>query len=302
MPTLRDGPASPLFVPVPFSGNATLDDLGACPCTDGMRNALQHAPRGACVGWGIPFDTSSVVALGDAPVEITLPPTLAPWLVFMHTSDQRPLERRGDYLAVPNRGQGQLAELAAEYVFLYADGVTERVPIRRRYELGAFQRRWGENCFQAVSQHKPHTISDDPSLPYYSWGVAQTRATTNDNTLWENWLWAWQNPRPDVPLVGIRFEPRAGVVVISALSAGDVDSFPLRWRTRRKAILRLPVGTAFDRSAWERLPSQVAVANTCSWAMPQVKRIYRVTWGMMLSSSSSARIPRWLPRAAASSR
>jgi hypothetical protein len=60
-----------------------------------------------------------------------------------------------------------------------------------------------------------------------------------------NWLWAWENPHPEKAIVAFRFEPAYGLVILSAISAGDVSSTPLRWQPRRKACLRLPAGVTF---------------------------------------------------------
>ena len=66
-----------------------------------------------------------------------------------------------------------------------------------------------------------------------------------DDGPWVSWLWAWENPQPEKMIAGFRFEPAAGAVVISAISAGDVVEFPLRWQPRRKARLVLPEGETF---------------------------------------------------------
>jgi hypothetical protein len=63
---------------------------------------------------------------------------------------------------------------------------------------------------------------------------------------WVNWIWAWENPDPEKPIVGFRLEPVSGPVLLSAISAGDVAANPLRWESRRKAILQLPEGAEFD--------------------------------------------------------
>jgi hypothetical protein len=73
-----------------------------------------------------------------------------------------------------------------------------------------------------------------------------------DGGPWVNWLWAWPNPHPERPIPGIRFEPRSGAVVVSAISAGNAASHPLRWQTRRKAVLTLPQGQAFKPETDER--------------------------------------------------
>jgi hypothetical protein len=246
MHTMKDGPSSPHFRIVPFKGNVTLSGLRDFGVSAEMAQAADHAPSGQCVGWGIPFEIGDVVAIRNRPVTIEFAPLVARWLVFMHTSDVRQVEPSPVGLFSPMRGEGQLAEHASDYVLLYEDGAEERVAIRRRYQIGAFQRRWGENCFEAVAHHKPRPVRPPHEQLGPDWGFAQTRAYTADSGPWVNWLWAWENPRPEKTIIGVRFEPRTGVVIVAAVSAGDVSSLPLRWETRRKVLLTLPEGESFQ--------------------------------------------------------
>jgi hypothetical protein len=211
-----------------------------------MVAALEHAPRGECVAWGLPFEIGDVVLLAGQSVSVALEPTTAQWLVFMHTSDLRLVEPGPGGFFSPMRGQGQLAEHAADYVVIYADGTEARAPVRRRHQLGAFQRRWGENCFQSVAHRKPQPRRASHEQPGPGWGSGQTRVMAADSGEWINWLWAWENPHPDKIIVGLRFEPVSGTVVVSALAAGGACSTPLRWQARQKAVLTLPQDEAFD--------------------------------------------------------
>lgn len=252
MPEIHDGPCSPHALALPIKGNANLAALagagraGTAPgISDEMRAAVGDAPRGSCVSWGMPFDIGDVVILSDEPVSIEIGPTCTLWLVFMHTSDVRPLQPGPGGIISPLRGRGQLAEHAADYVVCYADGSQVRAPIRRRHQVGAFQRGWGENCFQCVAHHKPYPVRAPHEQLRPDWGWSQARVMPADQAPWVNWLWAWRNPYPEKPIVGFRFEPVCGVVVISAISAANVASLPLRWRARRKARLALPAGDAF---------------------------------------------------------
>jgi hypothetical protein len=252
MSTFRDGPASPHFAPLPIRGNANLSALAgageaAMPpgMTGEMAAALEHAPGGPCVCWGIPFEIGDAVILADQPVSVDVPPTRARWLVFLHTSDIRPMQPGPGGIISPTRGLGQLAEHAADYVVRYAGGAEARATIRRRHQLGPVQRWWGVNCFESVAHHKPHPIRAAHEQLRPGWGWSQTRVMVADEGPWVNWLWAWENPHPDKMIAGFRFEPAAGVVVISAVSAGDVASLPLRWQPRRKARLALPGGEPF---------------------------------------------------------
>jgi len=159
-------------------------------------------------------------------LSIYLQPILAHWLVFMHTSDLRPLNAGQGGLISPMRGDGQLGELAATYVITYDDGSEERVPIRRRYQVGAFQRIWGENCFEAVAHTKPRPVRAHHEQMTADWGHSQTRVDSADAGPWTNWLYAWQNPHPERAMVGLRAEPGSGTVLLCGLAA-------LRWERRR---------------------------------------------------------------------
>ena len=245
----QDGPRSPHFTPLPFKGNAALPDLAGISLSESMSSAREHAPRGSGVSWGIPFEIGEVIALQDQPVSVALVPTTARWLVFLHVSDERPSETNLHGFISPMRGRGQLAEHAADYVICYADGSEVRAAVRRRHQIGAFGRGWGENCFEAVAQHKvfPLRAAHEQQPPDgYDWGGSQTRVTSADFGAWVNWLWAWENPYPDKSIVGLRFEPVAGLVIVSAVTAGEVHSLPLRWQPRQKACLTLPEGVTFQ--------------------------------------------------------
>ena len=241
MNKITDGPISSCFKPVPFAGQVILDDLSSSAGVSvEMAAAAEHAPGGDCVAWGIPFEVGKVVIVNEEPISVSLPPTQARWFVFMHTSDVRPLMRDAAGLISPMRGAGQLNEHAADYVLVYEDGTEVRAEVRRRHQIGAFQRGWGENCFQAVAQHKPHPVRAHHEQIQRDWGRSQTRASSADWAPWTNWLWAWENPHPDKAIIGVRFEPVAGAVVVSAISAGEASEQPLRWQRRRKAVVTLP--------------------------------------------------------------
>ncbi|MFB3881504.1 MAG: CehA/McbA family metallohydrolase [Armatimonadota bacterium] len=247
MAKLVDGPTTSLFRPLKLTGNVRLADLASsAEASEHMRAAAEHAPSGDCVGWGIPFRIGRVALVRNEPVRLKLEPLKAHWLVFAHTSDAGPLETDAHGMPTAKCGVGRLGEHAADYFVIYADGSEERLSIRRRRQLGAFTRGWGENCFEAVAHTKPRPINFHHEQMAYSWGRSQTRADAADSGRWINWLWAWKNPHPRKAIVGLRLEPRAGAVVLSAVSAGNASSHPLRWDTRRKAILRLPKGEPFD--------------------------------------------------------
>lgn len=258
MPELNDGPASPLFAPLRFTGGAAIARLPGRGLSEALRDALPHAPSGACVCWGIPFRVGRRIAhAATGPVTLRFAPVRAPWLVFLHTTDAVVLPQQDDGLYAPAKGYGLLGEPVADYVFLYADGEEVRHAVRRRYEVNLFQRPWGESSFACVAHTKPYTLyplSRQPvqEIPFdpgqhFVWGTTQTRVAQVDLTPWTNWVWAWENPRPNRALAGVRIEPRTeqGVVLVFAVTAGRTISLPYRWERREKALLRLPDGMTF---------------------------------------------------------
>lgn len=251
----RDGPTSPLFAPLLLEGlplTPPQDLAREQAASPALRDVCQQAPEGSCVCWGIPFEVGGLALLHSQRLDATCQPTQAPWLVFWHTSDVRPLEWNTQGFISASQGYGRLGEQAARYVVLYEDGVEQTVSIRRRYEIGAFQRPWGENCLEAVAHTKPHPVAPHHEQPALHWGRSQTRVESADSTPWVGWLYAWRNPHPERRIVGLRLEPESGLVLLAGVARGWTQEHPLRWRPRRKALLRLPPGVPFDPTLDER--------------------------------------------------
>jgi hypothetical protein len=245
MSIINDGPSSEFFSPIPLKGNTQSTDTptGVSP---EMSAAWKDAPSGNSVSWGIPFDIGELIVVSEQPVSVVIQPVQARWLVFLHTSDLRPLDPGKDGFFAATSGYGHLAEHAANYIVIYSDGSEAKTTIRRRHQLGAFQRGWGESCFEAVAHHKPQPLRGAHEQLQTGWGWTQTRVNPADAGPWVNWLWAWQNPSPEKTITALRFEPGIGTVVISAISAGNTLSLPLRWEPRHKACLTLPEADSFQ--------------------------------------------------------
>jgi hypothetical protein len=255
MPSVKDGPCSLNFKPVPIKGNNTLSSLSKTVISKEMKEALEHAPGKSCVSWGIPFQIDKVVLVEEKgpPFSITLDPLKTEWLVFMHTSDIRPMEIDTRKLSISSlRGKGRLGEHAANYIIVYDDGTKEKVEIKRRHQVGMFQREWGDNSIQAVTHSKPFPYRAHHEQTASDWGGSQTRVKPGDNGKWIDWLWAWENPFPEKRIVEIRLEAKNGAILISAISQGKASSNPLRWQTRHKAIIRLAKGIEFEPSLDEK--------------------------------------------------
>ncbi len=246
--SVSDGPASPLFKPIEMPGQIRIAELAGAALSQELRDNIRHAPSGNCVCWGIPFHIGRIVLSQGKAVELKWPEVLARFLVFMHTTDMAWPAKNAQGLVTASRGPALLRERVADYVMLYSDGTEERVPIFRQHQIGMMSRDWGVNCFEAVAHQKPYpvrTLSEDPR-PGTSWGETQYRLSQPDMLPWVNWLWAWENPHPDRNVSGLRMEPAAGALILSAITAGNPSSIPLRWETRRKALLQLPGGVPFE--------------------------------------------------------
>ncbi len=241
-----DGPKSALFTPLVFEGDTNLKSLNdSSKLSERMMNASESAPEGQVVAWGIPFRVENYLVLKEESHSITVSPFKAPWIVFMHTLDQAPLPVNKDGFIHPMRGEGRLGEKAAVYSIGYQDGSESKCDITCRRQVGTFQRRWGENCFEAVAAAKPHPMRTAHEQIRSGWGRTQTRAESADFGEWVNWLWAWENPYPEKIITSFRFDAGDTAVVISAITAGDVSKYPFRWNSRRKARFILPEGEKF---------------------------------------------------------
>jgi hypothetical protein len=276
---LNDGPGSPFFRALSLPAHSPDDKT---ELSEALQAALKKAPHGSCTAWGIPFEVNDPIVLADSPVELHFTLLRARWLVFLHTSDLRPNELNPSGFISPMRGEGLLNEHAATYILRFADGSEERAEIRRRHQIGMFEHRWGENCFQSVPAPKPHPMRPQHEQPsnFRYWGLTQTRIGYDVEEGQLNlWLWAWKNPYPEREISGLRFEPVCGTTLIMGASAGSVLEEPLRWLPRQKALLTLPEGITFEPDLDEQglLPQIKLDMGQVISALPQI-RYPNSTW------------------------
>jgi hypothetical protein len=234
----KDGPAHPGFHSLSLSSERP-NPPAQGGLTAEMAKALQTMPRGEWICWGIPFGVADLVITADKINSVAFAPQSSKWLIFLHTADLVRAESDADGIFRPMRGEGRLNQRAATYRLLFADGGHEDVEIRLRHQIGSYTRRWGENCFQAVAQHKPMATPSHHEQTAGSWGHSQTRVDAADSGRLVNWLWCWENTSPERDVIGVEFLPGGVPVVLSGISAGDIDDIPLRWNARRKAIIDL---------------------------------------------------------------
>ncbi len=248
---VADGKKSPLFTPLSINSNIQISKWVQSEISSSMFMARDKMPGGSCISWGIPFEIEDPVLIKNKPVSVPVDPFKAPWLVFNHTSDTRPMNTNSNGFTSPMQCLGHLGEHAADYIIQYSDNTEVRVPVRRRYNIGCFQHMWGENCSQAVSHFKPKPFpaSPDATVLNGAWGYFQCRATAADFPFpWLNWIWAWENPYPDKKIIGLCLEPKNGIILLFGISAGQISSSPIQWQTRQKLMMTLPKGEIFDPS------------------------------------------------------
>jgi hypothetical protein len=249
-----DGACSPIFSPIPLQGNRALNKLTEPIVSKNMAKAITLAPVGRGTAWGIPFTIGKkIILIKDSAFSATVMPFKATWLVFLHTSDIAIMEKNDQgFYASPFKGEGHLREHVADYIITYSNMSEVRAAIKLRHQIGMIQTRWGENCVEAVAHQKPYAIRAHHEQMYPYWGGSQCRARVQDRWEWTNWIWAWENPHPEKTITGICCEPVSGTIVLSAISAGNVTANPLRWRSRRKAIMVLPANVDFDPALDEK--------------------------------------------------
>src|ERR1700678_4206808 len=112
----------------------------------------------------------------------------------------------------------------AEYVFHLAGGEAVAAPIRERFEIQVVPPGWGRLPFLAV------TDANDRNLPRFegSWSDAGARLAEHDMG-WPAayFLWCWENPHPERPVVErIEFVPRGPRFVVAGVTTSDDDEYP----------------------------------------------------------------------------
>lgn len=131
---------------------------------------------------------------------------------------------------------GPMGEVVAHYSIRYADGASERVPIRERFEIGPIPMWWSAMPFIALPDR------NESLAPRYEgpWGEAGYRQTEADQG-WPQfyYLWDWVNPHPDREIAALEVEAAGRVVVLAAITLGQRDEYPLRRVAKRPVRISL---------------------------------------------------------------
>ena len=251
-------PASDRFTPLSLAGayNAYRDRL---PETLAPPPGLAGA-FGRQAFRGVPFDLGTAggmnaVLVDRTRAERTTVPAgglAAAYLVFLHHVE----DRASDYLtgfADDAMDGNELGSHAADYVLRYADGSEHVHPIRRRFAIQQASIGWGASPFAAVPMYPDRVFASAAEdlaagrLPAHGYGRGETRhGSGRDGGTRLAWLYALPNPHPGRAIEAVELRPGGERCVVYGIAATQVAEHPLRPGTRRKLLLDLPPGAAFD--------------------------------------------------------
>ncbi|HEY3280867.1 MAG TPA: hypothetical protein VGN26_01200, partial [Armatimonadota bacterium] len=127
--------------------------------------------------------------------------------------------------------------VVATYVFRYQDGEAVAVPIRERFEVGAYPLPWGQLPLLAVPD------VTDRMQPRYEGNFGNTGyRQTEAEQAWPRayYLWAWRNPRPEAPLAAVELRSVGERLLVAGITLGHLDEDPLGRATAREVKITLP--------------------------------------------------------------
>jgi hypothetical protein len=195
-----------------------------------FQRLLETLPAGEQVFWGIPFDLAQADAGGR-------------WLWLGGETPQRHLvldKRQADYVilahfCLPRDATGKVTmpgEILGRYYLELEDGTESETLIRRRFEVNDAWLDYGQAAF-AARPHRPPVLLNWRGPHGNQWGRNQQSVDGSPYGRFSAWLanyWicALPNPRPQTPLVGVRFECVAGWIGIGGVTLFSGADNPLR--------------------------------------------------------------------------
>ena len=195
-----------------------LDISGWCNATLDALEAEEEPAAGAQAFRGLPFLVGGLVSLAQGAPPVIIPiGGPARRIIFAHTQ-----------LETTVAEDGRWGRHVADYVFRTADGGSESVPIRERFEIGVLPGR-GTVPGGITSQFRAVSDSQPELQPRYEgeFGRAGWRLmeSTGESARWY-YLWAWRNPNPDVAVESVELVPRGPRFAVAAITLGHADEHP----------------------------------------------------------------------------
>jgi hypothetical protein len=195
---------------------------------------------------GLPFrfgDPERAVLLVAPGSEAAIPvdtgrPT---WLVFAHAVLEPELFEGG-----------RIGAPMGSYTLEYADGGRVTRSLRQRFEIGPTPRRWDDRPLPLDWGQTPllarndaeHVLMDRACGRYDEAGARLVGIDDPQSRVpyvlpYRFYLWALENPRRDVDLVGITVAATGASVVVGAVTASDVDEEPFSRSVAREVVVEL---------------------------------------------------------------
>jgi hypothetical protein len=128
--------------------------------------------------------------------------------------------------------------VVAQYIFRYADGGEERVPIRERFEVGVSGPAQGGGAPFLARADGKETLMPRHEGPWEAAGRRQTETSRGGARGY--WLWAWENPHPDRVLESVTLEPGDRKVLVAAITLGHAEETPFYREGKRDVRITLP--------------------------------------------------------------
>ena len=255
-------PASDRFTPLSLAGacnaerGALPEALAPPPDLAGRygRQAFRGVPFDLGAGGGPDVVLVAAAAGAGAETTVTVPAggLQATYLVFLHHLE----DRASNYLtgfADDGVDGNELGDHAADYVLRYAGGTEHVHPIRRRFAIQQARIGWGASPFAAVPMYADRVFASAaedqaagrPAASGY--GHGETRHDSGRGAGQRlAWLYALPNPHPDRAIDAVELRPGSERCAVYGIAATALADHPLRPGTRRKLLLDLPPGAAFD--------------------------------------------------------
>ncbi|MBM3262378.1 MAG: CehA/McbA family metallohydrolase [candidate division Zixibacteria bacterium] len=218
-----------------------LDISSMCQTDAAFFTAVVNPPAGRQTFRGIPFQIGSGVSgsplfIGFDTASIGHPLSIpiasrAKRVLFAHTVVES---------KIPSGGT--VGKTIAIYRFYLSNGHVYPIPIRERFEIGYFPPMWGQLPFLCVPD-QPDTLIERHRGAWQEAGRRQTEASQ----AWPGayYLWAWENPEPDVELGRIEVTPEDQPFLIAGITLGHLAEDPFcRWAVQDVRIDLHPTDAA----------------------------------------------------------
>jgi hypothetical protein len=195
--------------------------------------------------YGLPFqfgDRDRAVLVVEPGASANIPVQGRPtWLVFAHAVLEPELFEGGRF-----------GDPVGTYTLAYADGTTLTQTLRQRFEIGPTPRRWdgrplpldwGQTPLLARNDAE-HVLMDRACGRYDEAGARLVGIEDPQSRVpyvlpYRFYLWAMENPRPDLDLVDLGVEALSASILVGAVTVSDLDEEPFTRTVARDVLVEV---------------------------------------------------------------